>query len=88
MEIKQWNNGSDSGHKNGIMIMATTSEALQIIKSLAHQIEKKNDPCHGDDRRAEFIDKNSQYFSISVVNEDVIFRGEKISYKGEKSGKI
>ena len=76
MKIRQWD-ATDETH-GGIMIMATQEEALRIIKSLAHQIEKSAD--FSDDRPAEFILKDDQYFSIAVVyDEDVIFCGEKIS---------
>lgn len=81
MKIRQWDAKDTDKHKcqGGIMIMATTEEALRIIKSLAHQIEKSDD--FSDDRRAEFILEGGQYFSIAVVygDEDVIFHGEKIS---------
>lgn len=60
--------------------MVTKQEALRIIKSLAIQVEK-DDPNY---KREEFIPEDYEFFSIGVIEEEVIFRGEMISPTDKK----
>lgn len=76
MKIKQWSIGDHPDFRtSGMMVLVTQREAISIIKSLAHQISV-NDCNNG---REEFFDDDGIEFSIGVVDEDVLFRGEEIS---------
>ncbi len=61
MHITKW----DNPEVTGVLVRVTTQEAIRLIRSLAHQIEK-NDPEYG---RAEFYTKDGEYFSVAVADD-------------------
>lgn len=74
MKIRQWNKGDGAYDSPGIMIMASKHEAICLIRSLAQQVEE--DDCNNF--RKEFFTDDGKQFSIAVVDEDILFLGEKI----------
>lgn len=75
MKIRQWGVGDNPHDKGGVMAMVTKKEAIKLIRSLAYQLETGDYNYH----RSEFFDDKGKTFSVGLLEDEVIFRGEKIT---------
>lgn len=68
MKIRQWKSGNNPGSDCGRMVLITKKEAVQIIRSLSHQLEKLDAGLDPNTVRAEFYPHDDEYgyFSIAV----------------------
>ncbi|RLC88988.1 MAG: hypothetical protein DRJ03_00060 [Chloroflexi bacterium] len=81
MKITQWEAGDNPHEDSGRMALVTKQEALQIIRSLVHQLERLDAGLDPNDVRVEFYphDEKYGYFSIAISNDpEALFRREKV----------